>query len=636
MISCSSCGYANPAGHNFCQNCGSRLAEVAAKIDPPPTVSPNETVGNKTIGKNIKGVSDDDSNDSSEGISTSQAELNQQAEANLPALSQSIELDHDAGSDQNQNRDVDLEQKAQAESEDQPDSELKPNAIATTVQILRQPKTDEEGDRSEVSGNVDAQPTQQSSPAPIAPDLDSELELTGDSGDVVEQAEPVQAKNINLEQADADLDIDPDIEIPNIEIPTEPDQEARSELAPSSDQTPDQMLDPDQVPTLEIENLSPAAAIEGDRPEPENLNLENQDQPSNQELSLDPEADLMAQAELENPIDPLPPTHPDRQIEPSIHEQALDQSEEADQIDNLDENQVPTITGLVSTEPDTSDQPDKLTPDYCLSELQSAGLSDVGAQREHNEDAFWAKSQAIATESDHKGLIQAIQGVFILCDGMGGHESGEVASRTAIDSIAEGFTPFWQEDSIPGEQTLADIITAANQAIFSLNELEQRRSAARMGTTVVVLAVYDTTVAIAHVGDSRIYKITASELNQITQDHEVANQLIAQGVAEDMAKARPDAHQLTQALGPRANAQINPTVQFLELEQDTLFLLCSDGLSDNEVVEQYWRSHLLPLLEPGADLKNGVTNLINLGNKLNGHDNLSAIVVRCRVGSITN
>jgi serine/threonine protein phosphatase PrpC len=214
---------------------------------------------------------------------------------------------------------------------------------------------------------------------------------------------------------------------------------------------------------------------------------------------------------------------------------------------------------------------------------------------------------------------------------MGGHEGGAEASEIAVNSITNQFLPFWI-DTLPGKKKLHKIITNANQEIFLKNETEKRQSLSRMGTTLAMLALHDLNVAIAHVGDSRIYQVTnrsSPKLEQITRDHEVFNQLIDLGMDRELALARPDAHQLTQALGPNSSGQLDPAIQFFELTESTLFLLCSDGLCDNDVIEQNWQTHLLPILNKEVDLATGLDNLMELGNNINGHDNLTAILVMC-------
>lgn len=274
-----------------------------------------------------------------------------------------------------------------------------------------------------------------------------------------------------------------------------------------------------------------------------------------------------------------------------------------------------------------------------LQDLTYAGKTDVGMQRDRNEDDFVAIFQTRSINGKSQISDRSRRGLFVLCDGMGGHDGGEVASAIAVNSITDQFRPFWI-DTLPGEKKINEIICNANQAIFTKNESEKRQALSRMGTTLVVLGIHDLDVVIAHVGDSRIYKVTSSlnlksilepKLEQITRDHEVLNQLLDLGVEPEVAESRPDAHQLTQALGPNPSDRLEPEIAFFALTEPTLFLLCSDGLGDNDVIEDNWRSHLLPILNKEVDLQTGLDRLIELGNNVNGHDNLTAILVLCEV-----
>ena len=264
-----------------------------------------------------------------------------------------------------------------------------------------------------------------------------------------------------------------------------------------------------------------------------------------------------------------------------------------------------------------------------LQDITYAGKTDVGRQRDRNEDDFVTVFQTRCIRGKSQISDRSDRGLFVLCDGMGGHAGGEEASAIAVNSITDQFRPFWI-DTLPGKQKIEEIIANTNQAIFIKNETEKRQSLGRMGTTLVLLAVHDLQVAIAHVGDSRIYKLTKlsfPKLEQITRDHEVLNQLLDLGVDFESAQASPEAHQLTQALGPNPSDHLEPAIQFFSLTEPTLFLLCSDGLCDHDVIEQNWRSHLLPILNQEIDLQTGLNHLIELGNNLNGHDNLTAILV---------
>ncbi|MES1021792.1 serine/threonine phosphatase [Gloeocapsa sp. BRSZ] len=266
-----------------------------------------------------------------------------------------------------------------------------------------------------------------------------------------------------------------------------------------------------------------------------------------------------------------------------------------------------------------------------LSSLEDAGSTDVGRQREHNEDFFGIATTINKQDTPSDRQLQA-RGLYILCDGMGGHAGGEVASKLAVHAIKEYFATHWEPDKLPEETTIREAVRLANQAIYELNQHEARSGVGRMGTTLVMALIQNTKVAVAHVGDSRLYRLSRQrELEQITTDHEVGQREILRGVEPEIAYGRPDAYQLTQALGPREASYVNPDVQFLELHEDTLLILTSDGLSDNNLLEHHWHTHLEPLLRSEASLEQGLANLVDLANHCNGHDNITAILIRAKV-----
>ncbi|BCL34421.1 serine/threonine protein phosphatase [Nostoc sp. MS1] len=266
-----------------------------------------------------------------------------------------------------------------------------------------------------------------------------------------------------------------------------------------------------------------------------------------------------------------------------------------------------------------------------LSSLEDAGRTDVGRQRNHNEDYFGIETKVEKVELPRNRTLQA-HGLYILCDGMGGHAGGEVASELAVSTLRQYFQQSWTNNQLPTEDNIREAVYLANGAIYEQNQQEARSGVGRMGTTLVMLLIQNNQAAVAHVGDSRLYRVTRKQgLEQVTVDHEVGQREINRGVEESIAYARPDAYQLTQALGPRDETAINPDVEFFEINEDTLLVLASDGLSDNNLVETNWQTHLLPLLSSSANLEQGVTQLIDLANQYNGHDNITAIVVRAKV-----
>ncbi len=321
--------------------------------------------------------------------------------------------------------------------------------------------------------------------------------------------------------------------------------------------------------------------------------------------------------------------------DPLVEEGELAIGEAVAQVESGDK--VPLLAGLqperdisVGLQEGTSpDLPQTVEPTAAVltGGLAAAGYSDAGPQRENNEDCYGVFCRWQKTETLAQGERLQAQGFFMVCDGMGGHAGGEIASALVVESLAQQFQPFW-EKGMPGPQTLTDMVLEANRVLYHQNEVELRRDYGRMGTTLVLLVMVDHQAAIAHVGDSRIYRVTANALEQLTRDHEVAEQLIDRGVDPITARMRPDAHQLTQALGPFESDRIVPTVNFFEVTEPSLFVLCSDGVCDYDLIEQHWKHALLPYLSPHTNLRTGAKELVELANQFNGHDNATAVLVR--------
>lgn len=265
-----------------------------------------------------------------------------------------------------------------------------------------------------------------------------------------------------------------------------------------------------------------------------------------------------------------------------------------------------------------------------LYSLDHGGATDIGRRRRHNEDYFGIESHLSKKETPQGETIHA-RGLYIVCDGMGGHSAGEVASAMAVEILQQYFDQHWQEE-LPDEETIREGILLANEKLHEVNKEKARSGAGRMGTTLVMALVQDTQVAIAHVGDSRAYQINRyGDILQLTVDHEVGQREIAKGVPPEEAYSLSNAYQLTQALGPRNNSKVKPDIQYLEVQEDTLLLLCSDGLSDGDFVEEYGKTSLSPLLKSKANLEKGLLELISAANEKNGHDNITGVVVKLKM-----
>jgi len=286
--------------------------------------------------------------------------------------------------------------------------------------------------------------------------------------------------------------------------------------------------------------------------------------------------------------------------------------------------------GTQSSVPEDAEELPTIVLPVRLLALSDAALTDIGNQRDHNEDYFAIQTQA-KKEDSPQGTKYIARGLYIICDGMGGHAAGEVASAMATEILRKYFSNNWG-DELPSHEVIKKGILQANDTIYSENIKNGSSGSARMGTTLAMLLVQDTKAVIAHVGDSRIYGVTRKGgIQQITLDHAVGQQSILQGLPPELAYSRADAYQLTQALGPRDNNYVEPEIQFINIKEDTLFLICSDGLCDNDLIETHGENFLPPLLSTRANLDVELQKLIDIANDHNGHDNITAIVVRIKV-----
>ncbi len=283
---------------------------------------------------------------------------------------------------------------------------------------------------------------------------------------------------------------------------------------------------------------------------------------------------------------------------------------------------------------------------------QVGGATDSGPRQERNEDYCFPTADELPDVELEKQSNPSRPQLMIVCDGIGGHEGGEVASQLAVQTLklqlqarltevaedAEILTP-----DVVAEQ-LAAIIRVANNLITTRNDEQNREARQRMGTTLVMALQLPQQLIgtngignshelyIAHIGDSRAYWITPQYCQQLTVDDVVATREVRMGRSlYRQALQRQDAGSLTQAIGTRDALQLRPTVQRFILEEDGLLLLCSDGLSDRNLVEQSWADYAEPILKGEISLKSAVEYLIHLANQKNGHDNTSVVLGCCRV-----
>lgn len=260
---------------------------------------------------------------------------------------------------------------------------------------------------------------------------------------------------------------------------------------------------------------------------------------------------------------------------------------------------------------------------------QVATVTDSGPTRSHNEDAYYQQE-----ESQTSGLNQ--QALAIVCDGVGGHQGGEIASKLAIDHLRQNLKTIQENPSTPRLFThkIEKAVSEVNDVICEQNDQEKRRAQERMGTTLVMALAHNHEMYITHVGDSRVYWITVNGCYQLTLDDDLASRQTRLGhLFYREALQQPSAGALVQALGMSSSKLLHPNTQRLVIEEDCVFLLCSDGLSDNGLVEQYWEQEILPILEAQKDVNIVAQRLVSLANTLNGHDNVTVSLMKCSIST---
>jgi len=243
-------------------------------------------------------------------------------------------------------------------------------------------------------------------------------------------------------------------------------------------------------------------------------------------------------------------------------------------------------------------------------------LTDVGKVREHNEDNIGSQPDV---------------GLWVLADGMGGYNAGEVASgiavKTIIDLVSEACKREKRDEKEPAtgymRQTivLRDAVARANKIIHQTAQSQPQCEG--MGTTLVACLFYDDKVSVAHVGDSRLYRMRDNRFEQITMDHSLLQELVDRGFySQEEAQRSTNRNYVTRALGVELNVEVE--VQEVEARKGDYFLMCSDGLPDMVEDEDIH----LTINTFDADVRTIADQLIKLTNDNGGRDNVSVVLVR--------
>ena len=252
--------------------------------------------------------------------------------------------------------------------------------------------------------------------------------------------------------------------------------------------------------------------------------------------------------------------------------------------------------------------------------IKFSAKTDPGRKRDNNEDSY---------------LTLPELGLFLVADGMGGHNAGEVASRIVVETLTEESAklpalqarqPWWRRFFVKSPppfnpvEWLHSTLAIANQKIWQAAQDKSERKG--MGTTVALILKRDQALLTAHVGDSRVYRLRKGHLHQLTQDHSLAQELVRQGVmTEEEALYSAPSNVLTRALGVRD--QVAEDIIYHSVEPDDYFIICSDGLYN--MVED---EEILKIMRGDGSLSDKAAQLITQANEAGGTDNITVVLTQ--------
>ena len=236
--------------------------------------------------------------------------------------------------------------------------------------------------------------------------------------------------------------------------------------------------------------------------------------------------------------------------------------------------------------------------------MDAAGISHIGLVRKKNEDKF---------------ILDSNHNLFVICDGMGGHKGGEIASSIAAQIIGNTFRLSYNQDKMAA---LNVAISEANLKIWQAGV--EKPEFQEMGTTVTAAIINDNSLIIANVGDSSIFLLRENQIKKLTTDHTLARQMVVDGLLKETeVRSCSYNHVLTRALGVQQNVLIDNYIETI-LPQDYI-ILCSDGLSD--MLEEAEMLSLINENKAGANAKAIAQKLVDAALHKGGHDNITVIVL---------
>lgn len=241
--------------------------------------------------------------------------------------------------------------------------------------------------------------------------------------------------------------------------------------------------------------------------------------------------------------------------------------------------------------------------------IKAYAKSDVGKVREMNQDYYYISNS-----------LDEVQ-LYILADGMGGYNGGEIASKIAVETaknyIENNFKEIEKDrDSII--QLLGSSMEYANMVVYEKSQ--EKPELHGMGTTLEICLIYNNKVYIGHIGDSRIYRIRKEFIRKLTQDHSYVQKLVKEGkITKEQAEVHPQKNMLTRALG--CNAFVEPDVMVKGFLKDDILVMCSDGLTNMVKTEIIYQ-------EASKNIEQAPKELVRIANENGGKDNITVVIIK--------
>ena len=238
--------------------------------------------------------------------------------------------------------------------------------------------------------------------------------------------------------------------------------------------------------------------------------------------------------------------------------------------------------------------------------LKTFSITDIGMRRSINQDFLFSSEKPVGK----------LPNLFIVADGMGGHKAGDFASRQATQTIVDFLQTSTEENMVVG---IRNAVEEANRVVIA--KAAESEDFEGMGTTVVLATIFENTMYVANVGDSRLY-LERDELKQITKDHSLVEEMVRMGgIDEEVARYHPKKNVITRAVGGSDEIQID----FFEIQlaPGDVILMCSDGLTN--MVED---SEISLIIKKQRDVVEMAETLVNTANQNGGTDNVSVIVIK--------